>query len=40
LGLDPDEVEYKPLENNVRLVTATLVLGQDGVRPAANQKET
>lgn len=40
LGLDPDEVEYKPLENNARLVTATLVLGLDGVKPATNQKET
>ena len=29
LGLDPDEVTDKPLENNSRYVTTTLVLGQD-----------
>lgn len=29
LGLDPDEVTRKPLDQNSRFVTATLVLGQD-----------
>lgn len=29
LGLDPDRVEYKPLENNYRQVSATLILGED-----------
>jgi len=29
LGLAPGEVAYKPLENNYRQVTATLVLGSD-----------
>lgn len=28
-GLDPSEVIYEPLENNVRSITATLVLGDD-----------
>ena len=42
LGLDPGEVEYKPLENNQTVVTATLVVGVDGVRPVAagKNKET
>ncbi len=43
LGLDPDEVEYKPLDNNQAVVTATLVIGVDGVRPipaAGKTKET
>ena len=41
LGLDPDQVEYKPLEDNRGLITATLVVGADGVRPTAvNKKET
>jgi hypothetical protein len=41
LGLDPDQVEYKPLEDNRGLITATLVIGADGVRPrAVNKKET
>jgi hypothetical protein len=29
LGLDPSGIEYKPLENNYRHVTVTLVLGLD-----------
>ena len=33
LGLSPDDVEYKPLENNQKVITATLVIGADGVRP-------
>ena len=41
LGLDPDQVEYKPLEDNRGLITATLVVGADGVRPTAvSKKET
>ncbi len=37
LGLDPDDVEYKPLTNNRRQVTATLILGMSGVKPATNE---
>ena len=41
LGLDPDQVEYKPLEDNRGLITATLVVGTDGVRPTVvTKKET
>jgi hypothetical protein len=29
LGLDPSHVSYGPLENNIRQITATLVLGDD-----------
>ena len=29
LGLDPAKVIYEPLENNIRQITATLVLGDD-----------
>lgn len=29
VGLEPDEVVFKPLENNFRHITATLVLGRD-----------
>jgi hypothetical protein len=29
LGLDPDKVEYKELEHNTGLVTASLILGRD-----------
>ena len=29
LGLDPDDIEYRPMENNFRHVTVTLVLGAD-----------
>ena len=29
LGLRPSDVMYEPLENNVRSITATLVLGED-----------
>ena len=29
LGLDPSEVIFEPLENNIRQITATLVLGDD-----------
>jgi len=41
LGLNPNQVEYKPLEDNRGLITATLVVGSDGVTPTAvNKKET
>jgi len=41
LGLDPDDVEYKPLEDNRSLITATLVVGTGGVTlTAVNNKET
>jgi hypothetical protein len=41
LGLDPDQVDYKPLEDNRGLITATLVVGTRGVTPTAiNKKET
>jgi len=33
LGLEPSEVEYKPLVNNRKHVTATLVLGSQGIDP-------
>ena len=41
LGLEPDEVEYRPLVNDRRQITATLVLGTSGVGPvvAESQKE-
>ncbi|PWB75302.1 hypothetical protein C3F09_02775 [candidate division GN15 bacterium] len=41
LGLDPSEVIYEPLENNIRQVTATLVLGDDygSMRMPAKQQE-
>lgn len=29
LGLDPDKIEYRPMENNFRHVSVTLVLGMD-----------
>jgi len=29
LGLNPSEVIFEPLENNIRQITATLVLGED-----------
>lgn len=32
LGLDPSGIEYKPLENNYRHVSVTLVLGKDHAR--------
>ncbi len=35
LGLDPGAVEYKPLVNNRQQLTATLVLGSDGLTPRA-----
>jgi len=34
LGLDPTTVVYRPLDNNIRCVSATLVLGQDATRIA------
>ena len=37
LGLEPDEVEYKPLINNRRQITATLVLGAGGVSPVVTK---
>ena len=40
LGLDPDEVEYKPLDNNQSVITATLVVGADGVRPVTVTAKT
>lgn len=39
LGLEPDDVEHRPLVNNRRQVTATLVLGQDGLEPAIDETE-
>ena len=33
LGLDPGEVEYRPLANNRRQITTTLVLGSAGLTP-------
>lgn len=38
VGLNPDQVVYKPLENNYRDVTATLVLGMDWPEEAAAQQ--
>lgn len=35
LGLDPGAAEYKPLVNNRQQLTATLVLGSDGLSPRA-----
>ncbi len=35
LGLDPSAVVYRPLDNNTRCVSATLILGQDASRIAA-----
>lgn len=29
LGLDPDDIKYRPMENNFRHVSVTLVLGTD-----------
>jgi hypothetical protein len=41
LGLNPDQVEYKPLEDNRGLITATLVVGTQGVKPnVIHKKET
>jgi hypothetical protein len=37
LGLDPSEVEYKPLVNNRKHVTATLVLGSQGIYPVTEE---
>jgi len=34
LGLKPGDVEYQPLVNNRQQITATLVLGSDGLNPA------
>ncbi len=41
LGLDPSEVTFEPLENNIRQVSATLVLGEDygSMRMPARQQE-
>lgn len=42
LGLDESEVVYKPLDNNYRQVSATLVLGEDYVAtmlPGTSDKE-
>lgn len=38
IGLDPSRVIYKPLENNYRHVTATLVLGEDHSKVALTVK--
>lgn len=38
IGLDPSKVTYKPLENNYRHVSATLVLGEDYKMILATQK--
>jgi hypothetical protein len=35
LGLEPDDVEYKPLVNNRNFVTATLIFGSSGISPVA-----
>lgn len=40
LGLNQDDVEYKPLENNQQVITATLVVGADGVRPTFAARKT
>ena len=43
LGLEPDDVEHKPLINNNRQITATLVLGSNGLAPIiaqAKEEET
>ncbi len=37
VGLNPDQVVYKPLENNYRDVTATLVLGTDWTEVEASK---
>jgi len=37
LGLDPEEVIYRPLDNNRRYVTVTLVLGADGLPEVGNE---
>lgn len=40
LGLDPSRVSYEPLENNIRQITATLVLGDDyGSLRALNRQQ-
>jgi len=39
LGLDPDDITYRPLENNRRHVTLTLVLGANGL-PALAVEDT
>jgi len=39
LGPEPDEVEYKPLVNNRRQITVTLVLGTGGVSPAVTESK-
>ncbi len=41
LGADPSEVTFEPLENNIRQITATLVLGEDygTLRSPAKQQE-
>lgn len=39
VGLNPDQVVFKPLENNYRDVTATLVLGTDWPEVEAAQHE-
>jgi hypothetical protein len=39
LGLDPDQVEYRPLEDNRRLITSTLVVGSNGVTLATVKKK-
>lgn len=38
LGLDPDEVIYRPLANNRLFVTVTLVLGSDGLPPMDHEE--
>lgn len=35
LGLDPGQVEYRPLANNTRYLTATLVIGSDKLKTMA-----
>jgi hypothetical protein len=37
LGLDPSEVIYKPLVNNRKHVTATLVVGSQGIDPVPKE---
>ena len=39
IGLDPSGIEYKPLENNYRHVSVTLVLGKDYERLQLEKKQ-
>ena len=39
IGLDPSGIEYKPLENNYRHVSVTLVLGKDFERLQLDKKQ-